>query len=221
MFNVAIDGPAGAGKSSIAKAIAAKKGYIYVDTGAMYRAIGYYCLQNGIDTKDSAAVIAALDHITVDLGFDPQLGQRVYLNGEDVSESIRTPEGGMAASNVSALPQVRDFLMDAQRGLAQKYNCIMDGRDIGTVVLPNAPLKIFLTASSYVRAKRRALEFEQKGIEVDFEQLKAEIEQRDYNDSHRETAPLKQADDAVLVDTSDMTFDEVVSAIEKLIEERV
>lgn len=221
MFNVAIDGPAGAGKSSIAKAIAAKKGYIYVDTGAMYRAIGYYCLQNGIDTKDSAAVIAALDHISVDLGFDPQLGQRVYLNGEDVSESIRTPEGGMAASNVSALPQVRDFLMDAQRGLAQKYNCIMDGRDIGTVVLPNAPLKIFLTASSYVRAKRRALEFEQKGIEVDFEQLKAEIEQRDYNDSHRETAPLKQADDAVLVDTSDMTFDEVVSAIEKLIEERV
>ena len=221
MFNVAIDGPAGAGKSSIAKAIAAKKGYIYVDTGAMYRAIGYYCLQNGIDTKDSAAVIAALDHITVDLGFDPQLGQRVYLNGEDVSEAIRTPEGGMAASNVSALPQVRDFLMDAQRGLAQKYNCIMDGRDIGTVVLPNAPLKIFLTASSYVRAKRRALEFEQKGIEVDFEQRKAEIEQRDYNDSHRETAPLKQADDAVLVDTSDMTFDEVVSAIEKLIEERV
>ena len=221
MFNVAIDGPAGAGKSSIAKAIAAKKGYIYVDTGAMYRAIGYYCLQNGIDTKDSAAVIAALDHITVDLGVDPQLGQRVYLNGEDVSESIRTPEGGMAASNVSALPQVRDFLMDAQRGLAQKYNCIMDGRDIGTVVLPNAPLKIFLTASSYVRAKRRALEFEQKGIEVDFEQLKAEIEQRDYNDSHRETAPLKQADDAVLVDTSDMTFDEVVSAIEQLIEERV
>lgn len=221
MFNVAIDGPAGAGKSSIAKAIAAKKGYIYVDTGAMYRAIGYYCLQNGIDTKDSAAVIAALDHISVDLGFDPKLGQRVYLNGEDVSEAIRTPEGGMAASNVSALPQVRDFLMDAQRGLAQKYNCIMDGRDIGTVVLPNAPLKIFLTASSYVRAKRRALEFEQKGIEVDFEQLKAEIEQRDYNDSHRETAPLKQADDAVLVDTSDMTFDEVVSAIVKLIEERV
>jgi len=221
MFNVAIDGPAGAGKSSIAKAVAAKRGFIYVDTGAMYRAIGYYCMQNGIETTDRAAVVAALGNISVDLGFDAVLGQRVYLNNEDVSEAIRTPEGGMAASNVSAFPEVRDFLMDAQRGLAQKYNCIMDGRDIGTVVLPNAPLKVFLTASSYVRAKRRALEFEQKGIEVDFEQLKAEIEQRDYNDSHRETAPLKQADDAVLVDTSDLTFDESVAAIDALIEERI
>ena len=221
MFNVAIDGPAGAGKSSIAKAVAAKRGFIYVDTGAMYRAIGYYCMQNGIETTERAAVVAALGNISVDLGFDAVLGQRVYLNNEDVSEAIRTPEGGMAASNVSAFPEVRDFLMDAQRGLAQKYNVIMDGRDIGTVVLPNAPLKVFLTASSYVRAKRRALEFEQKGIEVDFEQLKAEIEQRDYNDSHRETAPLKQADDAVLVDTSDLTFDESVAAIDALIEERI
>ena len=212
MINIAIDGPAGAGKSSVAKAVAAKLGFIYVDTGALYRSIGVNALRNGLNTEDAAAVTALLPATKVELKFVDGT-QRVFLNGEDVSEAIRMPEASMAASNVSAIPAVRTFLLDLQRDMAKNNNVIMDGRDIGTVILPDAQYKFFLTASAEVRADRRFKELAEKGINVDYKALLEEIIQRDYNDSHRETAPLKQADDAILIDSSDMDIDEVINAI--------
>lgn len=212
MINIAIDGPAGAGKSSVAKAVAAKLGFIYVDTGALYRSIGVNALKNSIETTDAEAVIALLPETKVELKYVNGT-QKVILNGEDVSEAIRMPEASMAASNVSAIPAVRDFLLDLQRDMAKNNNVIMDGRDIGTVILPNAEYKFFLTASAEVRADRRFKELKEKGIDVDYNTLLDEIIQRDYNDSHRATAPLKQADDAILIDSSNLTLEESIDAI--------
>lgn len=212
MINIAIDGPAGAGKSSVAKAVAAKLGFIYVDTGALYRSIGVNALRNNIQTDDAQSVEALLPQTKVELKFIDGT-QRVFLNGEDVSEAIRMPEASMAASNVSAIPSVRSFLLDLQRDMAKNNNVIMDGRDIGTVILPDAQYKFFLTASVEVRADRRFKELTEKGINVDYKALLDEIIQRDYNDSHRETAPLKQADDAILINSSNMNIDEVINAI--------
>ncbi|HAS37559.1 MAG TPA: (d)CMP kinase [Ruminococcaceae bacterium] len=198
-INIAIDGPAGAGKSSTAKLIAKKLGYIYVDTGALYRTVGLYSIRKGIDTKDAEKVIATLPDIKVEIKFVDGT-QHVFLNGEDVSDAIRTPEASMGASNVSAIPKVREFLFDLQRSIAAENNCIMDGRDIGTVVLPNADVKIFLTASVEERANRRYKEMIEKGESADYNDILEDIKKRDYQDSHREIAPLKQADDAILVD---------------------
>ena len=211
-FNIAIDGPSGAGKSTSAKAAAKELGFIYVDTGALYRAVGVAALRRGMDTKDIAAVAAMLPEIQITLGFEDG-EQKVFLDGEDVSKEIRLPEASMAASDVSAIPAVRAFLFDLQKNLAKHNDCLMDGRDIGTVVLPEAQLKIFLTASAEERARRRFLELEQRGTPVEYETLLKEIEQRDYNDSHRAISPLKPAPDAVILDSSDMSFEEVVAAI--------
>lgn len=212
MINVAIDGPAGAGKSTVAKAAAKKLGFIYVDTGALYRTVGVNALRKGIDPKDAEEVKATLDDIDVSLGFVDG-SQHVFLNGEDVSEEIRLPASSMAASAVSAIPEVREFLLLLQRDIAKKNNCLMDGRDIGTVILPDAQYKFFFTASAEIRADRRCKELKEKGIPADYETVLAEIKERDYNDSHRETAPLKQADDAVLIDSSYMTIEEAVDKI--------
>lgn len=212
MRAIAIDGPAGAGKSSIAKILAKRMGYIYVDTGALYRAVGYFVVSRNISTTDSAEVIKCLDLIDVQLKYvDGQ--QRVFINEEDVTEKIRTAEISMAASNVSAIPKVREFLFDLQQDIAKTNNVVMDGRDIGTVVLPNADVKIFLTASPEERAKRRYKELIEKGQTVTFEEVLADVITRDHNDSTRATAPLKQADDAVLVDTSDLDFEQSVEAL--------
>lgn len=212
MINIAIDGPAGAGKSSVAKAVAKKLGFIYVDTGALYRSIGVNALKHSVATDDREKVVALLPDTALELKYIDGT-QRVFLNGEDVSEEIRLPEASMAASNVSAIPEVRAFLLDLQRDMAKNNNVVMDGRDIGTVILPDAQYKFFLTASPEVRADRRYKELKEKGIEVDYDELLKEIIQRDYNDSHRETAPLKQADDAVLIDSSSLTLEESISAI--------
>ena len=217
-MNIAIDGPAGAGKSTAAKGAAKALGFIYVDTGALYRAVGVAALRRGIKTDDGQAVAAVLPELRVELAFaDGE--QRVLLNGEDVSDEIRLPEASMAASNVSAIPAVRAFLFDLQRGIAKKTDCIMDGRDIGTVVLPHAECKIFLTAAPEIRAKRRYLELEAKGTPVAYETLLEEIRQRDYNDSNRAIAPLKPAPDAVILDSSDLTLEQVVKKIVALAKE--
>lgn len=216
MIAVAIDGPSGAGKSTIARRAAQALSFIYVDTGALYRTIGLYMSQHIEDTKDAKAVEALLPKVSVELRFTGG-EQRVFLNGEDVSEKIRTPQAAMHASNVSAIPAVRAFLLDMQRALAASSNVIMDGRDIGTVVLPEAQVKIFLTASVEARAKRRLAEHEARGEKIDFDELVREIETRDYNDSHRAAAPLKRAEDAVLVDTTGLSFEESVEKIISLI----
>ncbi len=214
IINVAIDGPAGAGKSTVARAAAKELGYIYVDTGALYRAVGLNALRIGVETTDAVKVAETLDSISVELKFvDGE--QQVLLNGENVSSEIRTPDASMAASNVSAIPAVRAFLFDLQRDIAKKNNCIMDGRDIGTVVLPDAQVKIFLTASPEIRAKRRYDELIEKGSDVDYDDVLADLIKRDYNDSHREVAPLKPAEDGVTVDTSGLTLEE---SIDKIIE---
>lgn len=210
--NIAIDGPAGAGKSTLARKAAEKLGYIYVDTGALYRTVGLYSIRKGYDTKDANKVNSTLKDIDIKLGFTDE-GQRVYLNGEDVSEAIRTPEASMGASNVSAIPKVREFLFDLQKQIAKNNDCLMDGRDIGTVVLPDAQVKIFLTASPETRAKRRYDELVLKGSDVTYQEVLDDLIKRDYQDTHREIAPLKAADDAEIVDTSDFTFDESLEAI--------
>lgn len=217
MINIAIDGPASAGKSTAARLAAAKLGFIYVDTGALYRTVGVAAMRRNIATNDRVRVPEMLKEITAELKFVDGV-QHVLLNGEDVSEEIRTAEAGMAASDVSAMPEVRAFLLDLQKNMAKTDNVIMDGRDIGTVVLPNAELKIFLTASPEVRAKRRFDELTAKGQKVEFNELLEQIKLRDKQDSKREVAPLKPAEDSVYLDTSDMTLDEVVDRIVELAE---
>jgi cytidylate kinase len=211
-MNVAIDGPAGAGKSTIAKAVAAKKGYVYVDTGAMYRAMALYFIREGISKDDEAKISASVDGIVVSIKYEDG-AQHVILNGEDVTGMIRTEEVGNMASATSVYAAVRTKLVALQQELAKTTDVIMDGRDIGTVVLPNADVKVFLTASVECRAKRRFDELKAKGENPDFDKIAKDIEERDYRDSHREISPLKQAEDAILVDSSDMTIDEVVDTI--------
>ncbi len=219
-FKIAIDGPAGAGKSTIAKLAAKELGIVYVDTGAMYRAIGLAAIRKGVDPdKDIAAVEAMLPEVNVEIAHS-DTGQKVFLNGEDVSTEIRLPEVSVAASDVSRIPAVRTKLLELQRGLAQKTDVIMDGRDIGTVVLPDAELKIFLTASVEDRAMRRFEELVTKGIECDFDEVKRDIEYRDKNDSEREIAPLKPAEDSVYVDTTGNELEESVKIIMDIINER-
>ena len=220
-INIAIDGPSGAGKSSAAKALSKVLGYLYIDTGALYRAIGLFCIRNGVENmKDEKQVTPMLDGLEVNLGF--QNGeQRVYLNGEDVSGLIRTQPVAQAASDVSAHPPVRAFLLDLQRKIAAENNVIMDGRDIGTVILPNANVKFFLTANARARAERRTLELKAKGIDANVETVLREMEERDANDSSRKTAPLKAADDALFVDNSDMTEQETVAYMAQIIKERI
>lgn len=217
---VAIDGPAGAGKSTIARILAKELQYIYVDTGALYRAVGYYMLQHNVSVEDADAVVKQLPNVEVSLEF-VNGEQQVMLNGENVSGAIRTPAVSMAASAVSAIPAVRQFLFDLQQNMAKTNNVIMDGRDIGTVVLPWADVKIFLTASPEARARRRFIELQEKGDPATFEEVLADMKQRDYNDTHRETAPLKQADDAVLADTSDITLEESVELLKSIVKERL
>ena len=212
MMNVAIDGPAGAGKSTIAKLCAKKMDLIYVDTGAMYRAVALYLLESGIDVNDRSAVAEKCKGAGVDIKYEDGV-QNVYLNGTNVTGRLREEAVGNTASVTSAVPEVRAQIFSLQRGLAERGGVIMDGRDIGTVVLPDADVKIYLTASSEVRAKRRVLELEAKGEHPDFEEVKKDIEDRDHRDMTREISPLKQADDAILVDTSEMTIDEVVDKI--------
>ena len=212
MISIAIDGPSGAGKSSLAKALAKDLGYVYVDTGAMYRSIGLYAVRAGVDPHDADAVAVLLPQVKLGIRLIDG-AQHIYLNGEDVSTAIRAEEIGMAASAVAAHPAVRSFLLDTQRGLAESQNILMDGRDIGTVVLPNATVKIFLTAS----AERRAKELAEKGQPADFATVLADIRQRDYQDSHRAVAPLKQADDAILVDTSSIGLQESFDLLKRTI----
>ena len=217
---VAIDGPVGAGKSSIARAAAARLGYIYCDTGALYRSVGLYCRRNGVDLKNADEIAAQLGKIKLEIRLVDGT-QHVFLNDEDVSEEIRLPEISMAASTVSAVPAVRAALLDLQRNVAANNSAIMDGRDIGTVVLPNAEVKIFLTASPEIRAKRRYDELVAKGKNVKFDDVLRELNERDYADMHRETAPLKQADDAVLADTSELDFEQSVDLVCRIINDKI
>ena len=219
MVNIAIDGPAGAGKSTVARGAAKELGYIYVDTGALYRTVALYVLQNGHNVHDPERVKAALADIRIELKFVGGV-QRVYLNGQDVSEEIRTPEVSMGASAVAALPCVREFLFEQQRRIAREKDCIMDGRDIGTVVLPDAQVKVFLTASAEERARRRYRELLEKGEDISFEEVLRDVQERDYNDSHRAVAPLKQAEDAVLLDTTALDFVQSEDALLHIIRER-
>jgi cytidylate kinase len=220
MISIAIDGPSGAGKSSLAKRLAKELGYTYVDTGAMYRAIGLYALRAGRDPKDAAAVEALLPQITLRLAAIDG-AQHIYLNEEDVSEAIRTGEVSMAASAVGSHPAVRAFLLEQQRAAARTQNVLMDGRDIGTVVLPDASVKIFLTASPEARAERRWKELAAKGDTATYEEVLADVKQRDYQDTHRAAAPLRQAEDAVLVDTSALDFEQSVAAMKAAIDEKL
>lgn len=219
-ISIAIDGPSGAGKSTLAKSVSKKMGYLYVDTGAIYRTIGYYAFTHGIDPKDEQAVTASLPEIQVNLGYGDDGLQHMTLNGEDVTKEIRLPEISMYASAVSAHPAVRTHLLEMQRKMARENSVVMDGRDIGTVVLPDATVKIFLTADAQERARRRCRELEDRGTPQPFEEVLKDIQQRDWNDSHRATAPLKQAADAVLLDTTKLDFAESEAELIKIIQER-
>lgn len=219
-MNIAIDGPAGAGKSTIAKMLAKNLGYIYVDTGAMYRAMAYYFLQNGIKAEDENAIAAACSDVDVTISYENG-EQQVILNGKNVNGVIRTEEVGNMASATSIYPVVREKLVELQRRLAEKSDVIMDGRDIGTCVLPGAQVKIYLTASSATRAKRRYDELTAKGVVCDLAEIERDIVDRDYRDMHRETSPLKQAEDAVLIDSSDMGIEEVITAITEVFRKAV
>ncbi len=220
MISIAIDGPSGAGKSSLAKRLAAELGYVYVDTGAMYRAIGLYTLRAGQNTKDAAAVAALLPDIHLDIR-PGQGAQQILLNGEDVTETVRQEQVGMAASDVSAHPAVRAFLLETQRALAARSNVLMDGRDIGTVVLPDATVKIFLTATPEARAQRRLAELQAKGQAADYATVLADIRLRDDQDTHRAVAPLRQAADAVLLDTSAIDLEESYALLKKTVLEHI
>ena len=221
IYSVAVDGPSGAGKSTLAKAAAAKLGIVYVDTGAIYRSIGYYVYRKGIDPKDVQAVIAVLPELDIQMCYGEDGVQRMILNGEDVSQQIRLPEMSMYASAVSAISEVRTFLLEMQREMARRTSVIMDGRDIGTVVLPDAQVKIYLTAAAEVRALRRMKELEQRGTPQPFAEVLQQIEERDWADSHRAIAPLRQAEDAVLLDTGALDFDESLEAMLAIIRRRV
>lgn len=219
-ITVAIDGPSGAGKSTISRKAAEKFGFIYVDTGAIYRTIGLATKIRGVSLDDTAAVVALLPTLEIELKYNDAGEQHMYLDGNDVSRDIRLPEVSMLASKVSAIPEVRAFLVDMQRGMAEKYDVIMDGRDIGTVILPNADLKIFLTADVRDRARRRYEELRAKGMEKPFDEVLAEMEQRDEQDTQRAAAPLKAAEDAVLLDTSGNTLEESIDEVCRLISEK-
>lgn len=211
-YNVAIDGPAGAGKSTIAKLVAKEKGFIYVDTGAMYRAMAIHFLKKGIAPEETDKIVQGCKDAEVSIGYEHGV-QQIYLNGENVTANLREEAVGNMASKSSAVPAVREKLLDLQRGLAQTKDVVMDGRDIGTNILPNADVKIYLTASVECRAMRRYKELLEKGTDCDLAEISKDIEERDYRDMHRETAPLRQAEDAVLIDSSHMTIDEVVAEI--------
>ena len=219
LISVAIDGPSGAGKSTIARVAAKRFGFIYVDTGAIYRTVAYAVHLAGKRCTDADAVRALLPTLSISMDYDSSGVQRMLLDGVDVSDAIRTPENSIRTSQVSAMPEVRAFLMDMQREQAKRHNVVMDGRDIGTVVLPDANLKIFLTASAECRAERRFRELKEKGVETSFEEVLRDIEKRDWNDTHRDAAPLRQAPDAVLVDTSGLTLEESIDAVCDLIRE--
>ncbi len=220
MISVAIDGPAGAGKSTIARTAAMELDFIYVDTGALYRAVGLACIERGIQTEETAEVINVLDEISIELVF-VKGEQRVLLDGKDVSDEIRTEKASMTASLVSRIPQVRSFLLELQRSFSKTNNVIMDGRDIGTVVLPDAQVKIFLTASPEARAKRRTLQLQEKGEKPDYNTILEDIKKRDYNDSHREIAPLKPAKDSVIIDTTQMSLQQSIEAVKDTIKRRI
>ena len=220
-FSIAIDGPGGAGKSTLAKAVAKKLNILHVDTGAIYRTIGYAAFSRRLDAKDESQIAPLLKEIQIDIAFDETSGQKMLLDGKDVSTEIRLPEISMYASNVSALPCVRAYLLEMQRDIARRRSVIMDGRDIGTVVLPDADVKIFLSASPEVRARRRWLELQEKGAPDTYEAVLADLIARDERDSNRAIAPLRPADDAVLFDTSGMTLQESIDAILKLIRKKV
>ena len=219
-YSIAIDGPSGAGKSTIARRCASAFDFLYVDTGAIYRAVGLASLRAGVDRKSASEVSGILPGLAIDLRYNDSGEQRMFLNGEDISDAIRLPEVSICASDVSALPVVRSYLLEMQRQIARTHHVIMDGRDIGTVVLPNADLKIFLTASAEARAQRRLKELREKGIDTDFQSVLQDILYRDEQDSTRETAPLRRAEDAVLVDTTELNFEESFSAVSQLILER-
>ena len=219
-ISIAIDGPSGAGKSSIARRTAAAFGFLYVDTGAIYRTVGLAVFRAGIPSRDGDGIAALLPELEISLGYGEDGLQHMYLSGEDVTDAIRTPEISMYASDVSSFPAVRAYLMDMQRSLAETNDVIMDGRDIGTVVLPDAGLKIFLTASPEARAERRLLELQRKGQDVTFEQVLQDIQQRDFNDSNRAAAPLKEAEDSILLDTTNLDIQETCQAVADLIRER-
>lgn len=220
MINIAIDGPAGAGKSTLSRLLASKLSYIYVDTGALYRAVGLKFSQKGFDTALEGDLDAVLSDTSVDIRFING-EQRVFLDGTDVSDDIRTPLASMMASAVSAKPPVRAFLLDMQRNIAKNNNVVMDGRDIGTVVLPDAKVKIFLTADVEVRANRRLKELLEKGQHVSFDEVLEDMKQRDYNDSHRPIAPLKQADDAVLADTTELSFEQSLELLINIVKDGI
>ena len=219
-IRVAIDGPSGAGKSTLARSAAARLGYLYVDTGAIYRTIGCAAARRGIDPGDQAAVVAMLPALSISLTYGEDGLQHMALNGEDVTAEIRLPEMSRYASQVSAYPEVRAYLLEMQRQLAREHSVIMDGRDIGTVVLPDAEVKVFLTASAEERARRRMLELQQRGTPESYEDILRAIEERDWNDTHRSAAPLRQAEDAVVLDTTDLDFAQSEAALLGIIRER-
>lgn len=220
MINIAIDGPSGAGKSTISKAVAKELGFIHIDTGALYRTIALYLSDNQIDINNEEAIKTALDDIIIKVCIEDRL-QKIYLNNKEVGKELRRPNITKIASDVSKLPIVRDYLLEIQRKLARENDCVMDGRDISTVVLPDATVKIFLTASPEVRAERRLKQQKEMGIIEDYDKILEDIKKRDYNDSHREIAPLKQAPDAIKIDSSKVDFDEVKNICKKLISERL
>lgn len=220
-YAIAIDGPSGAGKSTIARAAAKRFGFIYVDTGAIYRTVGLAAYRGGIDRRDASAVEALLPQLEIAMRYTDAGEQHMYLNGEDVTALIREPEISICASDVAALPVVRAFLMELQRRMARENSVIMDGRDIGTVVLPDAEVKIFLTASAEARARRRLLELEQKGMKQSFDEVLRDIEYRDEQDSHRAAAPLKKAEEAIVVDTSELSFAESLELVVKTIQQKL
>ena len=220
MISIALDGPSGAGKSTLAKAISARFGFVYVDTGAIYRTLGLAAISACISSKDADGIIAMLPEVSIEIGYDENGTQSMFLGGENVSGFIRTPECSIYASDVSAIPAVRAYLLEMQRATARKNNVIMDGRDIGTVVLPDAGLKVFVTADVEERARRRCLELEQKGMPTPFDEVLRDMHYRDEQDSNRATAPLRQADDAILLDTTNLNFEQSVEALAALVRER-
>lgn len=219
--SIAIDGPSGAGKSTLARALAKGLGYLYVDTGAIYRTVGLQACRTGVDPENSEAVTALLPGLEIGMGYGEDGVQRMYLNGEDVSQAIRQHEISRYASCVSALPAVRAFLLDRQRKLAEEHDVVMDGRDIGTVVLPQADVKIFLTAAPEARARRRWLELQERGEEADYDTILQDVKDRDEKDTHRATAPLRQAEDAVLADTTELDLDQSLALLMNIVKERL